>query len=125
MNLVPDNYNILFFDRNPRISCLRVDDIVGARLVALRTADGAGMGLCMISTRKSALPESYWLMIKALIALSMSIALAACSGYNSAKQREICEQAYPNDRAKVDECVAIGNRQAVADAWPWSKAGKR
>jgi len=64
------------------------------------------------------------MMAKALLALSMLTVLAGCSGYSSAKQREICEQAYANDRPKVDECVAVGDRQAAADAWPWSKADR-
>ena len=63
-------------------------------------------------------------MNKTLIALSMMTLLAGCSGYSSAKQREICRQAYPDDGPKVEECVAVGDRQAAAEAWPWFKPGR-
>src|SRR5215217_8015571 len=76
-------------------------------------------------TSKCLLPRAYWAVMRALLPLTLLIGLAACSGYDSAKQREMCQQAYPNDKTKVDACVAEGDRQAVADSWPWSKAKVR
>jgi hypothetical protein len=64
-------------------------------------------------------------MAKTLLALSTLTVLAGCSGYSSAKQREICTQAYRDDKPKIDQCVAVADREAARDAWTWFKTGAR
>ncbi len=64
-------------------------------------------------------------MKQACLFLPILALLTGCSGYDPAKQREACEKAHPGDKAAVDQCVAVADREAARDAWNWFKTGAR